>query len=205
MRSTDTPYPDSKRTVPRRRLARVLTDVFAPLPTVAVLLIVMAAHSAPTAAEAVRAGLVAAFFVSVVPVLYIMRGVRRHRLSDHHVSVRQQRPIVLLVAIVSVMAGLGVLRAIGAPQELVALVGAMVAGLVGSLLVTLVWKISVHAAVTAGAVVILVLVFGPALLALAVVVVLVCWSRLELGSHTISQVVVGSAFGESSRPWSSPF
>jgi len=193
--AADDPMDMPVSVAPRQRLARVVTDVFAPLPTGGVLLIVIAAHSPPTAAEPVRAGLMAAFFDSVVPVLYIIRGVRRKRLSDHHVGIRQQRPVVLLVAIVSVLAGLGVLRAMSAPRELMALVGAMVAGLVASLLVTLFWKISVHAAVTAGAVVIVVLVFGPLLLILAALVVLVCWSRLELGDHTAPQVVVGSAVG----------
>jgi hypothetical protein len=50
---------------------------------------------------------------------------------------------------------------------LVALVEAMVVRLIASLLGTLAWKISIHTAVVAGAVVILVLVAGPLLLVLA--------------------------------------
>lgn len=49
----------------------------------------------------------------------------------------------------------------------------MVVRLATSLLITLFWKISGHAAVTAPAVTILVLVFGPALLTLAPMVALV--------------------------------
>ena len=179
----------------RQRLARLVTEILAPAPTVAALLLVVAWRTAPTAAEAVRWGLLAVLFASLIPFLYILRGVRRRRLSDHHVGVREQRPVPLLVGIASVLAGLALLAALGAPRDLLALVAAMAVGLATSLLVTLFWKISVHAAVTAGAVVILVLVLGPALLTLAPVVALVGWARVEVGDHTPAQVVAGVGLG----------
>jgi hypothetical protein len=49
----------------------------------------------------------------------------------------------------------------------------MLTGLAVSLLITLWWKVSIHAAVAAGAAVVLALVFGPALLALAPLVGLI--------------------------------
>src|SRR5215218_8302976 len=99
----------SPPTSARLRLARLLTEVLAPAPTVAVLLLLVAWRSAPTTAEAARWGLLAALFASLVPFLYIVRGVRRGRLTDHHVRVREQRPLPLLVGIASVLAGLALL------------------------------------------------------------------------------------------------
>jgi membrane-associated phospholipid phosphatase len=64
-----------------------------------------------------------------------------------------------------------------------------------SLLVTLVWKVSIHTAVVAGSEAILVLVFGPWLFALTPVVLLVAWARLQLGQHTVAQVTAGIALG----------
>src|SRR5215204_3245208 len=55
-------------------LARFVTEVLAPAPTVAVLVLLIAWHSTPTVAEAVRWGALAALFVSVMPFLYIVRG-----------------------------------------------------------------------------------------------------------------------------------
>ena len=101
----------------------------------------------------------------------------------------------LLVGIASVLIGLWLLTAWSAPRDLVALVGAMTVGLVVSLLVTLGWKISIHTAVAAGAAVILVLVFGPPLLALSPVVGLIGWSRVEIGDHTPAQVAMGAVLG----------
>jgi membrane-associated phospholipid phosphatase len=179
----------------RRRVARLVTEVLAPAPIVAALLLVVAWRSAPTTTEAMAWGLLAVLFASLLPFLFILRGVWRGRLSDHHVGIRQQRPMPLLVGIASVLIGLALLTAWSAPRDLVALVGAMTVGLVVSLLVTLGWKMSIHTAVAAGAAVILVLVFGPPLLALSPVVGLIGWSRVEIGDHTPAQVVMGAVIG----------
>lgn len=184
-----------RRPPARRRVARLVTEVLAPAPIVAALLLVVAWRSAPTTTEAMAWGLLAALFASLLPFLFILRGVWRGRLSDHHVGVRAQRPIPLLVGVVSVLIGLGLLVAWRAPRDLVALVGAMTVGLVVSLLVTLGWKMSIHTAVAAGAAVILVLVFGPPLLALSPVVGLIGWSRVEIGDHTPAQVAIGAVLG----------
>jgi membrane-associated phospholipid phosphatase len=162
---------------------------------VAVLLLLVAWRSAPTPGEALKWGALAALFASLVPFGYILRGVRRRRLTDHHVRVRAQRPVPLMVGIGSVLVGLVLLALWGAPPDLVALVGAMAVGLASALLVTLFWKVSVHAAVTAGALVILVLVFGPWLLLLAPLVALVGWARVASGAHSPAQVIVGVLLG----------
>src|SRR5439155_24010028 len=168
----------------RRRIARTITEVFAPAPTVAALLVVVSWHSAATAEDALRWAVVSVVFASLIPLAYIIRGVRQQRLSDHHVSVREQRPVVLLFGIGSVLVGVAALVYLGAPRELVALVGAMAVGLLSSMLVTLFWKISVHSAVIAGTMVTLILVFGPPLIAFGLVVALVAWARVVLGDHT---------------------
>jgi membrane-associated phospholipid phosphatase len=116
-------------------------------------------------------------------------------LSDRHVRVRAQRPLPLLVGIGWVLVGLALLALWGAPRDLVALVAAVAVGLLTALLVTLVWKVSVHAAVVAGAVVVLALVFGPALLLLAPLVGLVGWARVEAGDHSPAQVLAGVVLG----------
>jgi len=188
------PGPTS-RDAGRAPLARLVTEVLAPAPTLAVLVLLVAWHSAPTAAEAVRWGALAALFVSVMPFVYVVRGVRRGGLTDHHVGVRQQRPVPLLVGVVSMVIGLVLLVRWGAPRDLIALVAVVAVGLASSLLVTLVWKLSIHAAVVAGAVTVLVLAFGPPLLVSALLVPLVCWARVAVHDHTPAQTLAGAALG----------
>lgn len=178
-----------------QRLARLVSEVFAPATVAGLLLLVVAVHSARSVVEAIIWGVIAVSFASLLPMFYIIRGVRRRRLSDHHVRIREQRPLPLLVGALSVVVGTALLTFLHAPRDLVALIGAMAAGLLTSLLVTLFWKISVHVAVAAGAVVILALVFGPPLLILTPIVALVGWARVELRDHTVAQVVAGVVQG----------
>jgi membrane-associated phospholipid phosphatase len=178
-----------------QRLARLLTEVLAPAPIVATLLIVVAWHSAQTPTQALTAGLLAALFASIIPFAYIVRGVRRGQLTDHHVGIREQRRIPLLFGIASVIAGTNLLAALRAPRDLIALIIAMLGGLATSLLVTLRWKISVHTAVAAGASTILTLIFGPTLLTTAPLVAAIAWARVTIGDHSPTQTIAGACLG----------
>ncbi|MFJ9544896.1 hypothetical protein [Streptomyces erythrochromogenes] len=108
---------------------------------------------------------------------------------------RRQRVVPMGLSLVSVLAGVALLRALGAPADVFALVVAMLVGLVSSLLVTVAWQISVHMSVAGGTVMILLLVFGPAVLPAAAVAAAVGWSRLALRAHTPAQLLAGTALG----------
>jgi membrane-associated phospholipid phosphatase len=182
--------------VPRRlRLARLVGELLAPPPLLVVLALVVAWESSPTPAGALLWGGLAAAFASVLPYAVILRGVRRGRLSDRNVSLREERIRLGVVAIASVLAGLAVLAALDAPAEMVALLASVAVGASCGWVVTLWWKISVHAAIAAGAATVLTIVFGAALLAAWPLVALVAWSRVQVGDHTPAQVVAGVALG----------
>ncbi|MEU5788396.1 phosphatase PAP2 family protein [Micromonospora purpureochromogenes] len=139
--------------------------------------------------------LLASLFASGIPFAYILGGVRRGRLTDHHVGVRDQRRVPLLFGLASATAGLALLAALGAPRPVLALVAAGVVGLVVAVTVSHWWKMSIHTAVAAGAVVVLALTFGPRMLAAAPLPALAGWSRVRLRDHTVAQVVVGGVVG----------
>jgi hypothetical protein len=172
------------------RVARVLTEVFAPAVLAAVLPVLIGAH-----AGGIGWGLVASVFCAVVPYAMILRGVRRGRLSDRHIGERSQRTGPLLFGLGSVLVGLTLLVAGGAPRELIALIVASFAGGVVATAINHFWKSSIHIGVAAGSAVVLVLVFGPVLLVSAAPVAAVGWSRVRLKDHTVAQVVVGAAVG----------
>ncbi|MEU7673609.1 hypothetical protein AB0C42_02200 [Micromonospora taraxaci] len=122
--------------------------------------LIIALHStAPAVMTVLGWALLAILFCSVVPYAVIWVGVRRGRLTDHHIGVREQRRRPLVYGLLSVLVGLAVLVVLaGAPRPLVA-------------------------------------VFGPALIPSLAIVVLVGWSRVRLGDHTIGQVVAGALAG----------
>ncbi|MEH1014854.1 phosphoesterase PA-phosphatase [Micromonospora sp. CPCC 206060] len=181
-------------TGPALRLARLVTEFTAPAVLATLLLVVIGWHSTP-GGTGLAWGLFAALFASVIPFAYIVGGVRRGRLTDHHVGVREQRRLPLLVGLASVLAGLLALTLLGAPGPVRALVTAGAVGLLVGAVLGPRWKMSVHVAVATGAAAVLVLVFGPGLLLSLPLPVLVGWSRVRLGDHTVGQVVVGGIVG----------
>ena len=181
--------------VERSRLARAATELLAPAVLVSVLLVLLGWHSTAYRLHGLGLGVVAALFESLLPFAYILRGVRRGELSDRHVGDRSQRLRPLLVAFGSVVVGAAVLIALAAPRELLAAVAAGGVGLLVAAAINHWWKMSIHAAVAAGACVILALVFGPGMLVTAALVGLVGWSRVRLGDHTWPLVLVGYAVG----------
>jgi len=140
-------------------------------------------------------GALAALFVCVVPVLLLLGLVRLGKVTDHHVSNREQRLPVLLMALASVLAGLLVLDAAGAPRSVVVMVLSIVGGIVVLAAVSPFWKISGHAAAISSSAVVAVLMLGAAWLPLLALVPAVCWSRVVLRAHTTAQVVAGALFG----------
>jgi membrane-associated phospholipid phosphatase len=184
------------RPLPRRlRVARLVGELLSPPPILAVLALVVAWDSSPTPAMAVLWGGIAAVSVSVLPYALILRGVRRGRLSDRNISLREQRIRFAAVAITSILTGLAVLAVFDAPAELVALQASIAVGVACGWVITLWWKISVHAAIAAGAATVLVVVFGSALLAVWPLVAVIAWSRVQVGDHTPAQVLAGVALG----------
>jgi hypothetical protein len=177
------------------RTARALTEVFAPPVLAAALPVVIGVHAGRSLPTGLAWGMLASVFSAVIPYAVIWYGVRQGRLSDRHIGVREQRTKPLALGLLSVLVGLALLGLFGAPHELIALVVAMFAcGLVATI-VNHFWKLSVHASVAAGSMMVLVLVFGPALLATFVMVAAIGWSRVRLRDHTAWQVITGAVVG----------
>jgi membrane-associated phospholipid phosphatase len=175
-------------------LAHAVTELLAPANLAIAQLLLVGWHSTPGPAG-LAWGLLAATFCGLVPYGIVIAGVHHRRWTDRHLRARHQRPVPLLAAIASVLAGLALLLAQDAPRPLVALVVAMLTGLATTLVVTLWWKLSVHTAAAAGTVAILALTFGPMLTLAFPAVALVAWARVRLGDHTPAQTLAGAALG----------
>jgi hypothetical protein len=176
-------------TLPADRVARLTTETFAPAVLVAVLLLVVGWEAGGWW------GVPAAVFAAGIPMAYVLRGVRRGSLTNHHIPEREHRRGPLLFGIASIAAGTAALVLLGAPRDVVALLAAGLTGLIVGAAVTAFWKMSIHAGVAAGTVAVLVAMYGPAALAGLPVLLLVCWSRVRLSAHTVPQVVAGALVG----------
>ncbi|SDX25083.1 PAP2 superfamily protein [Arthrobacter sp. yr096] len=181
-------------TGPWRTVARVLTEVFQP-PIVVLVLLLISPSIEPGFPGTMWFGLIAAFFVCVLPLAYVLVMVKLGRITDHHVSDRRQRPALLLMALVSVVVGLLVLQLLNGPVSVSVMIIALIGGIAVLAVVSAFWKMSGHASALAAAAVIVVAMFGPAFLPVLLLVPAVGWSRLVLRAHTLGQVIAGSLFG----------
>lgn len=194
-----TTRPDAQDSRRRRRIdlfARIATEALAPWVLATAMPIIVALQTAPTGGAGLGWGLFAASASAAAPMAQILTGMRRGTISDHHVSIRQQRKSVVLVGVTAVAISLVVAIIGQAPQPLVALIAVMLAVLLCSGVVNLSWKLSVHTAVGAGSIVVLGLMYGPVMLAtLLPWLVWVGWSRVHLRAHTLAQVLAGTVLG----------
>lgn len=184
-------HPDTAR----GRVPRLVAGVLAPAHLVIGQLLVVGWQATWPRLGGLAWGVLAALFCGVLPYGYILQGVRRGRWADRHIRHRRQRIQPLLISLTSVAIGLAAVRVFGGPAELFALVIAMLTGLAAILSVTAFWKASLHAAVGAGSVVVLIFVFGPWAVAAVPLLGVICWSRVATGDHTPAQVTVGAILG----------
>ncbi len=181
--------------VPRSaaRWAWLLSDGGEPRNWILVLAPLLGWHAAGWAG--IGWGVFAAVFTAVLPTLILGFGERRQYWGDRHVRRRQDRIVAAPGVMASVITGTALLYGLKAPAEVTALVTAMLAVLLTLLVITFFWKVSVHSAVASGALAILGSVFGPWMLLLTPLVVLIGWSRIRLRCHTVGQVTVGVLIG----------
>lgn len=176
-------------------VARLLTEIFAPAPVGIVALVIVAWRFSPTIGEAVTWMGLSALFVVVLPFLNLIGKVYRGRVTDIHVRRREQRLPIILAFLGSWVVLIALLAALGAPHELIALIGAGITALVVTGAITLRWKISLHVGVASGVLTIFTLLFGLRVLLLVPLIPLIGWARIELQDHTFLQVLAGAMIG----------
>lgn len=167
------------------------------------------AHLGASAVEIGRGVAIGLVFFGFVPLGYVLWMVRTGRALSVDLRDRTRRTGPFLVGMGSYVAGLLAVLSVGGTGT--ALLAAVIAcHLVNTLaltLVTLGWKISIHAAAVAGFVAMLAFVvatplpgatgfLSPLSVALcAPLVPLVAWARIRAGVHTRAQVLAGTLVG----------
>lgn len=174
------------------RLAHVISAVASPAVLVSLVLLSTPLRS-PSATWG--AAVVATVFTTGIPwcVLACMKWAGK--VSDLHVTRREQRWPLLLVCLGSLVTGLLILGLGMRSSTMVIEVALVLLGLLVTGAVTLVWKISLHAAVAAYCS--LHVLAGSLLgahLAMCFVLV-VAWARVRIRHHTSTQVTAGAIVG----------
>ncbi len=138
----------------------------------------------------------ATYLVAIaIPILYLFRLLRKDKITDMDVFLREQRARPLLVTIASLGAVLAILILGQAPRSMIILTTASLVQAIAIFFITLRWKISMHSATSAAVTVLILNVFGKAAAPVVLSVPLIAWSRVKLRRHTFMQTVAGALLG----------
>lgn len=176
--------------------ARIVSDLLSPPVIWAGLAFPIAFRNAPTTGHALVWAFVYITLVCLLPLVYIAMMVRRGKITDLHMKIRQQRLRPFLVSLLCTTIAWWTLRFMGAPSVVPLFALFSLLQLAVMTLITLVWQVSMHAMSISGAVVAVGFLFGgTAALAGLPFIVLVGAARLKLKRHTLPQVLVGTVLG----------
>lgn len=179
----------------RARCARFVSNMLAPSTISLPLVVLVSLYHSISVTSALLYACLTLFFLTLGPMIYVIIGVRKGWLSDVDVSRRAERTGPFLFGLASVALGLFFLRYTDAPKNLQTLL--LITAISGAIMmiITLWWKISIHASSMAGAATMLTALYGAVMLPIFVLLVLVSWSRVVLRRHTLAQVIAGSLMG----------
>jgi membrane-associated phospholipid phosphatase len=187
----ETPGENTKR----KRIARQVSNILAPATISLPFILLVAFYQTQDKLSSLLFACITLFFLSVGPLLYIVIGVRLGILSDIDVSRRSQRVGPFIFGIISATIGWIILSLMDAPRNLQTVMIITVFSGIIMMVITLWWKISMHASSFGGVATMLTVLYGAVMLPLFVLLVLVSWSRVVLRRHTVSQVIAGSLAG----------
>lgn len=174
------------------RIARYISTILSPISvSLPAILLIALYHERNQLTVAINTGLTL-FFLSVGPMIYILIGVRLGKFTDVDVSKRSQRTGPFIFGIISAFAGLLALSWIHGPKNLQTILLLTIISGILMMIITMWWKISIHASSLAGAATMLTALYGTVMLPTFVLVALVGWSRVVLRRHTLAQVIAGS-------------
>ncbi len=181
------------------RVARLISDFTSPpviaIPTLTVLCLYDQARVGGTGWDLLARLFLSITFGITLPTVYIIFLFRRNRVTDLHISVREQRTLPYLVSIGFYLLGFVLIYLFIGPGVLAAAMLVNVIIGISMALINLKWKISAHAIGIANPLALLTLLFGPVILPLYLLIPLISWARVKVKAHTLAQVVAGTLLG----------
>ena len=170
-------------------VSRVLNPVF----VLGIVIVLVSVEASGSGTWIVLCALIALFFTVFAPWSIVLYMRRRGEISELFIPERHDRLRPLFFFMTSSWLGVGILYLIHSPSALYALMVCVAVQGTIALLITMRWKISLHALGLWAACGVVIALYGGWW---AVVPAgLVSWARLVLQAHSVSQVLVGSIVG----------
>jgi len=135
---------------------------------------------------------VTTLFGAILPLSSTYYLVRKGIIPDIYASDRASRTEPFLWAMASYLLGVTALLYLEAPFAVTALMACYFVNAITMLLITLSWKISIHAVGVTGPITALVFQLGTTMIPFFLLMLPVAWARIELKAHNARQVIAGA-------------
>ena len=179
--------------VDKEKFAMYISRVLNPVFVLGVVIVLVSFEASESGAWIVLCTLIALFFTVFAPWSIVLYMRRRGEISELFIPERHDRLRPLFFFTVSSWMGVGTLYLIHSPPAIYALMVCVAVQGTIALLITMRWKISLHAMGLWAACGVVIALYGGWW---AVVLAgLVSWARLVLQAHSVSQILVGSVVG----------
>lgn len=176
----------------RKRIASLTSNILHPFLLALVIILLLSFASASGTLDALKWALIATA-LSILPVfLVIVYLFRNGRLDAVFTNTREQRTKIYLLAGLFTVVGCIILTYLGAPSVLVAAFIAGLSAVIIFMFINLWWKISLHTALVAAWVTVMVMLYGGIATLTVALVPLTAWSRMELKHHSLAQASTGA-------------
>ncbi|MCK4792250.1 MAG: hypothetical protein KAV87_51445 [Desulfobacteraceae bacterium] len=178
-----------------KRIANLTSNIFSPFSTGLVLIVLVSFEATESVLGVIKWSLIL-IGLTILPIfIFTVYLVRNNRLDDISAGIRKQR--ITIYALTGILASVSciVLFALKAPLMLLSLSIAGFAGTVAFMCINFWWKISLHVAFITALVITLFILYESVSAASIVLIPLVAWSRIELGHHSLMQMIAGALLG----------
>ncbi len=173
-----------------RGFAEVLSFVFNPPIVAAAAFLYLIAFEKP--ANTMVLAPITVLFGTLIPLGIVLALSRLGVIPDVWASKRETRIIPFIGAGFSYLSGAAVLLFASSPAVITSLMLCYLVNTIVMMLISLRWKISIHASGIAGPSIALIYSLGAMAAPLLLLIVPVGWARIKLGAHTFPQVAIGA-------------
>lgn len=133
-------------------------------------------------------------FLSIF-VAYVLFGIKKKFFTDIDISERRERPMLYLTGAILAFIYLIGLFIFHAPSVLFITIIGIMSGIFFGSLINLKVKASVHVTAISALITALSLVYQGYYILLFLLIPVVCWARIKVKRHTLTEVIIGAIFG----------
>ncbi len=173
------------------KLARFISTLFVPPSFTIIIFTIFAFTLESEPSKQIVTILNALVFGFIAPIALFLILRKKGRLADQDASIKEERTIPFLIAIIFYLIGLWVMIKYDLNIISIAFWFCYISNTIITIFINKFWKISAHAMGAAGPFAALVFVFGWIGIILLPIVILVGWARIELKCHKLTQVLAG--------------